>query len=45
MESEKGGSGERMWKRWLQVIEEMETEKPAMRREEEAGGKLLTLDS
>ena len=40
---EKGGSGERVWKWWLQEIEEVEIKEPALGGEEEAGGVLLTL--
>ena len=35
---EKGGSGERVWKRWFQGIEELEIKEPALggrRRQEE----------
>ena len=45
MEGGSGGREDRMRKRWPQLTEEMEMEEPAMWREEEAGGEVLTLDS
>lgn len=36
---EKGGSGERVWKRWLQVVEEMEIKEPAIGGRGGGGGR------